>query len=94
MQAASRGKPLLTGIGYIDPTVFIDDDSQAYMYRGNPNLWHVKLNDDMVSYDQEFGIKTEDLRDDNFALFNRNIYEPFTIVASHFCFLFRVWTEY
>ena len=35
----------------IDPTVFIDDDGQAYMYWGNPNLYMVKLNEDMISYD-------------------------------------------
>lgn len=34
----------------IDPTVWIDDDGQAYMYWGNPNLYYVKLNEDMVSY--------------------------------------------
>ncbi len=34
----------------IDPTVWIDDDGQAYMYWGNPNLYYVKLNKDMVSY--------------------------------------------
>ena len=44
------GKPLLTGSGYIDPTVFIDDDGQAYLYWGNPNLYYVKLNTDMTSY--------------------------------------------
>ena len=33
----------------IDPTVFIDDDGQAYMYWGNPNTYYVKLNDDMIS---------------------------------------------
>lgn len=33
----------------IDPSVFIDDDGQAYMYWGNPNVYCVKLNDDMVS---------------------------------------------
>jgi hypothetical protein len=43
------GGPLLVN-GEIDPTVFIDDDDQAYMYWGNPNLWYVKLNEDMVSY--------------------------------------------
>lgn len=37
----------------IDPTVFVDDDGQAYMYWGNPNLYCVKLNDDMVSYSGE-----------------------------------------
>lgn len=34
----------------IDPTVWIDDDGQAYMYWGNPILYHVKLNEDMISY--------------------------------------------
>jgi beta-xylosidase len=36
--------------GYIDPTVFIDDDGQAYMYWGNPGSWMVRLNEDMISY--------------------------------------------
>ncbi|HEY9063088.1 MAG TPA: family 43 glycosylhydrolase [Pseudobacteroides sp.] len=44
------GKPLVsTGYGDIDPTVYIDSDGQAYLYWGNPNLWYVKLNPDMVS---------------------------------------------
>lgn len=34
----------------IDPTVMIDDDGQAYMYWGNPNVYYVKLNEDMISY--------------------------------------------
>jgi len=34
----------------IDPTVFIDDDGQAYMYWGNPQCYWVKLNQDMISY--------------------------------------------
>jgi arabinoxylan arabinofuranohydrolase len=33
----------------IDPTVFIDDDGQAYMYWGNNALYCVKLNKDMIS---------------------------------------------
>ena len=33
----------------IDPTVFVDDDGQAYMYWGNPNTYYVLLNDDMIS---------------------------------------------
>lgn len=37
----------------IDPTVWIDDDGQAYMYWGNPNLYCVKLNEDMISYSGE-----------------------------------------
>jgi beta-xylosidase len=44
-------RPLIPkGNGYIDPTVFIDDDGQGYLYFGNPNLWHVTLNKDMISY--------------------------------------------
>ncbi|GAA4621802.1 family 43 glycosylhydrolase [Cellulomonas oligotrophica] len=43
------GRPLV-GNGEIDPSVMIDDDGQAYLYWGNPNLWYVRLNRDMVSY--------------------------------------------
>jgi arabinoxylan arabinofuranohydrolase len=43
------GHPLVE-TNEIDPTVFIDDDGQAYLYWGNPNLWYVKLNADMISY--------------------------------------------
>jgi len=39
----------------IDPTVFIDDDGQAYLYWGNPALYYVKLNEDMISYDKSIG---------------------------------------
>jgi len=39
----------------IDPTVAIDDNGQAWLYWGNPKLWYVKLNKDMVSYDQSVG---------------------------------------
>lgn len=47
------GKPLVWQQEHwddIDPTVFIDDDGQAYMYWGNPNMYMVKLNEDMISY--------------------------------------------
>ncbi|WP_227256110.1 glycoside hydrolase family 43 protein [Pedobacter sp. MR2016-19] len=44
----------------IDPTVFIDDDGQAYLYWGNPNLWYVKLNKDMISYSGEI-VKVKDV---------------------------------
>ncbi|MEJ2852446.1 MULTISPECIES: family 43 glycosylhydrolase [unclassified Saccharothrix] len=40
------GRPLVEN-GEFDPTVFIDDDGQAYMYWGNPNLWYVRLNADL-----------------------------------------------
>jgi len=43
------GKPLVEN-NQIDPTVFIDDDGQAYLYWGNPGLSYVKLNSDMISY--------------------------------------------
>jgi len=45
------GKPLVgPGEGFIDPTVWIDHDGQAYLYWGNPDIRYVKLNADMVSY--------------------------------------------
>ena len=47
------GKPLVWQKEHwddIDPTVWIDDDGQAYMYWGNPNVYYVKLNEDMISY--------------------------------------------
>jgi len=44
------GEPLVSNYQYIDPSVFIDDDGQAYLYFGNPRLWHVALNDDMISF--------------------------------------------
>lgn len=37
----------------IDPTILIDDDGQAYLYWGNPNLYYVRLNEDMISYSGE-----------------------------------------
>jgi len=45
------GKPLINNSSDdIDPTVWVDDDGQAYMYWGNPNCYYVKLNQDMISY--------------------------------------------
>ena len=46
------GKPLVWQQEHwddIDPTVFVDDDGQAYMYWGNPHTYYAKLNDDMIS---------------------------------------------
>jgi len=67
------GKPLVhSGNGDIDPTVYIDDNGQAYLYWGNPYLKYVKLNEDMISYTgdvvtveftpQSFGVRTGDAR--------------------------------
>lgn len=42
------GKPLV--VGSYDPTVYIDDDGQAYLYwGGNGPAYYVKLNEDMIS---------------------------------------------
>lgn len=50
------GKPLIPGgWGFIDPTVFIDDDGQAYLFWGNNGCWYAKLNRDMVSIDTSPG---------------------------------------
>ena len=46
------GKPLVWDQSNwydIDPSVFTDDDGQAYMYWGNPHTFWAKLNDDMIS---------------------------------------------
>ncbi|HOK96474.1 MAG TPA: glycoside hydrolase family 43 protein [Anaerohalosphaeraceae bacterium] len=58
--------------GDIDPTVFIDEDGQAYLYWGNPYLRYVKLNEDMISYSGDvvevpltpagFGLRSKDDR--------------------------------
>jgi len=48
------GKALIkNGPQDIDPTILIDDDGQAYLYWGNPELWYVKLNEDMISCSTE-----------------------------------------
>lgn len=44
------GKPLCgPNWDYIDPTVLIDDDGQAWLMFGNPTCYYVKLNEDMLS---------------------------------------------
>lgn len=74
------GKPLLLN-GGVDPTVFIDDDGQAYMYWGNPKLYYVKLNADIVSYNgsiqtvsltkEGFGAGLNGLTDPNAGLYTK-----------------------
>jgi len=50
------GEPLVGPTpNYIDPTVWIDDDGQAYLYWGNPDLCCALLNDDMISIDKSQG---------------------------------------
>lgn len=58
------------GSGDIDPTVCIDDDGQAYLYWGNPELRYVLLNDNMLSYDtsgERNGIKSADVTVEGFG---------------------------
>src|SRR5690606_15193216 len=41
------GKPLISNSNAdIDPTVFIDDHGQGYLFWGNPECYYVKLNED------------------------------------------------
>ncbi|MBO4905416.1 MAG: family 43 glycosylhydrolase [Bacteroidaceae bacterium] len=50
------GKPLVWNQSNwfdIDPTVFTDDDGQAYMYWGNPHTFWAKLGNDMTSLTSE-----------------------------------------
>ncbi len=43
-------RPLVPGDwGFIDPSVFIDDDGQAYVFWGNNGCWYAPLNEDMIS---------------------------------------------
>ncbi|GAB2632223.1 glycoside hydrolase family 43 protein [Belliella aquatica] len=50
------GKPLISNSSAdIDPTVFVDDDGQAYLMWGNPVCYYAKLNEDMISLDGEVG---------------------------------------
>ncbi len=51
------GKPLFENGSWdhIDPTVFIDDDEQAWLMWGNPQCYYLKLNRDMISYEGELG---------------------------------------
>jgi arabinoxylan arabinofuranohydrolase len=45
------GKPLFSNSwDDIDPTVYTDSDGQAYLYWGNPKLYYLKLNADMISH--------------------------------------------
>lgn len=37
----------------IDPTVFVDDDGEAYLYWGNTHLYYAKLSDNMLELDGE-----------------------------------------
>ena len=52
------GKPLFENGSWdhIDPTVFIDDDDQAWLMWGNPRVYYLKLNRDMISYEGELGM--------------------------------------
>lgn len=44
-----------TGISWddIDPTVWIDDDGQAYLFWGNTQCYYAKLKDNMIEFDSE-----------------------------------------
>jgi hypothetical protein len=81
------GHPLIDkATGNIDPTVSIDDDGQAYLYWGNPNLWYVKLNRDMISYSGE--IAKVDSKPENYQegpWFYRRKSKYYMAYASHCC---------
>ncbi len=46
------GHGLVSGRGYIDPSVFIDDDGKAYLFwgncGGNPGCWYAELKHNMI----------------------------------------------
>ena len=49
------GKPLFDNGQWdnIDPTAMVDDDGQAWIFWGNPEIHYARLNRDMVSFDGE-----------------------------------------
>ncbi len=49
----------------IDPTVFIDNDGQAYIYWGHEEIHYAKLNEDMISFDGE--VKVIDQTEESFG---------------------------
>ena len=54
-------KPLVQGWFKIDPSVFIDDNGQAYLFYGNNMLWYARLNKNMTSITGgEIEVKTKD----------------------------------
>ena len=63
------GQPLVDEDDWnnIDPTVYIDDDGQAYLYFGNPELRYVLLNEDMISYDKTVGIVKVPMTEESFG---------------------------
>ena len=61
------GKPLFDNGQWdnIDPTVMIDDDGQAWLFWGNPNIYYARLNRDMVSFAGE--VKVVDQTEEGFG---------------------------
>ena len=61
------GKPLFDNGSWdnIDPTVFIDEDGQAWLFWGNPRVYYAKLNADMISINGE--VKTLDMTEEAFG---------------------------
>ena len=61
------GKPLYENGSWdhIDPTVFIDDDGQAWLYWGNPRIYYLKLNEDMISINGE--VKQMEMTEEGFG---------------------------
>jgi hypothetical protein len=69
------GRPLADN-NEIDPSVFIDDDGQAYLYWGNPKLTYVRLNQDMISYSG--GLTSIPLTTGGFGVRSGNAQRPTT----------------
>jgi len=48
-----KSKGVICNRDFIDPAAFIDDDGQAYLYMGQLVVNAIKLNKDMISYDDK-----------------------------------------
>ncbi len=81
------GHPLIDkALANIDPTVYIVNDGQAYLYWGNPDLMYVKLNKDMISYSGDVvkvGSKPENYQEGPWFYGRNGRY--YMVYASHCC---------
>ncbi len=88
------GKPLCgPNWDYIDPTVIIDDDGQAWLMFGNPSCYYVKLKDDMITLDGQ--IKKFDMTTQQFGSSQKGTtYGEGPWIYKHNSLYYLVWASF
>ena len=88
------GKPLCgPNWDYIDPTVIIDDDGQAWLMFGNPKCYYVKLKEDMVTLDGQ--IKQFDMNTQQFGSGSKGTtYGEGPWIYKHNSLYYLVWASF